>query len=147
MKDIKIALLNDMKVYMKAKSKVKLAGIRMANAAIKNKEIDIKRELTDEEIIAILKKQVKEHQESISFLKEEDVEARTEYEAYINALSRFIPEDMPREEAKAIAVKLLADNYIVFKPHKGQAMKLVMSELKGKIDGKVIQEIVDEILI
>lgn len=144
---LKQELTNDMKAYMKAKSKVQLAGIRMANAAIKNKEIDVKRELTDEEIIAILKKQVKEHQESISFLKEEDVETKKEYETYINVLSKFIPQDMSREEAKAIIVKLLADNYIAFKQDKGKAMKLVMSELKGKLDGKVIQGIVDEILI
>ena len=144
---IRQQLTEDMKAYMKAKDKVKLTGIKMAIAAIKNKEIDLKRELTDDEIIAVLKKQVKEHQESLSFLKAEDTDARSEYETYINVLSKFIPEDMPREKAVTIISKALADADITEKKQKGLAMKTVMPILKGKLDGKVIQEIVDSILV
>lgn len=144
---IRQQLTEDMKAYMKAKDKVKLAGIKMAIAAIKNKEIDLKRELTDDEIIAVLKKQVKEHQESLSFLKDKNSSARSEYEAYIDALSKFIPEDMPREKAVTIISRALAEENITEKKQKGLAMKTVMSILKGKLDGKVIQEIVDSILV
>lgn len=143
---IKQQLTEDMKVYMKAKDKLKLSGIKMAIAAIKNKEIETKRELTDEEIIAILKKQVKEHQESLSFLKEGDT-ARDEYKAYIDSISKFIPKDMSKEEATDIITKALAEANITEKKQKGLAMKTIMPILKGKLDGKVIQEIVDSILI
>lgn len=144
---IRQQLTEDMKAYMKAKDKVKLAGIKMAIAAIKNKEIDLKRELTDDEIIAVLKKQVKEHQESLSFLKDKNSSARSEYEAYIDALSKFIPEDMPREKAVTIISRALAEENITEKKQKGLAMKTVMPILKGKLDGKVIQEIVNSILV
>lgn len=143
---IKQQLTEDMKVYMKAKDKLKLSGIKMAIAAIKNKEIETKRELTDEEIIAILKKQVKEHQESLSFLKEGDT-ARDEYKAYIDSISKFIPKDMSKEEATDIITKALAEANITEKKQKGLAMKTIMPILKGKLDGKVIQEIVDSILV
>lgn len=143
---IKQQLTEDMKVYMKAKDKLKLSGIKMAIAAIKNKEIETKRELTDEEIIAILKKQVKEHQESLSFLKEGDT-ARDEYKTYIDSISKFIPKDMSKEEATDIITKALAEANITEKKQKGLAMKTIMPILKGKLDGKVIQEIVDSILI
>lgn len=143
---IKQQLTEDMKVYMKAKDKLKLSGIKMAIAAIKNKEIETKRELTDEEIIAILKKQVKEHQESLSFLKEGDT-ARDEYKAYIDSISKFIPKDMSKEEATDIITKALAEANITEKKQKGLAMKTIMPILKSKLDGKVIQEIVDSILV
>ena len=56
---LKQQIMTDMKQCMKAKMQTELTGIRMLNAAIKNKEIDLKKELTDVEIIAIVKKQIK----------------------------------------------------------------------------------------
>lgn len=142
---LKQQLQDNMKAYMKAKNKTKTAGIRMAIAAVKNKEIEVKRELTDEEIIAILKKQVKEHKESVSFIKENNF-AKEEYLIYINVLNNFIPEDMSKEEAEKIITKALADANVTEKKQKGLAMKAVMPLLKGKLDGNIIQEIVDSIL-
>lgn len=144
---IKQQLTEDMKIYMKAKDKVKLSGIKMAIATIKNREIEVKRELTDEEVIAILKKQVKEHHESMSFFKEDDIANRKEYILYIDALDKFIPEDMSKEEATDIITKALAEANVTEKKQKGLAMKTVMPLLKGKLDGKVIQEIVNSILV
>lgn len=148
---IKTKLTNDMKHYMKEKAtnkaaEYKLTGIRMAIAAIKNKEIEMKRELTDEEVISVLKKQTKEHFESMSFYKEDDIDNRKPYILYIDALDKFIPEDMSEEEAKKIISKALADANITEKKQMGDAMKTVMPILKGKLDGKVIKNIVTSIL-
>lgn len=141
---IKTKLTEDMKHYMKEKEKVALSGIRMAIAAIKNKEIEVRHELDDNEVIAVLKRQVKEHKESLEFVK--DDEAKKELEIYIEVLSKYIPADMDKNEADKIIRELLTAANITEKKQMGDAMKTVMPVLKGKLDGKVIKEIVSTIL-
>lgn len=135
-----------MKTCMKSKMKIELTGLRMLNAAIKNKEIDLKRELNDTEIIAVIKKQVKEHKDSLSFIKDQDSTDAIAYKTYITTLENFLPEEMPEEEAKAIIEKLLTENNISGKSNMGPAMKLVKPVLEGKIDNSKISKIVKEVL-
>lgn len=134
------------KTCMKSKMKIELTGLRMLNAAIKNKEIDLKRELTDAEIIGVIKKQVKEHNDSLSYIKDKDSDDAIAYNIYITTLEGFLPEEMPEEEAKAIIIKLLAENNISGKSSMGPAMKLVKPVLEGKIDNSKISKIVKEVL-
>lgn len=135
-----------MKTCMKSKMKIELTGLRMLNAAIKNKEIDLKRELNDTEIIAVIKKQVKEHKDSLSFIKDQDSTDAIAYKTYIATLENFLPEEMPEEEAKAIIEKLLTENNISGKSNMGPAMKIVKPVLEGKIDNSKISKIVKEVL-
>lgn len=135
-----------MKTCMKSKMKIELTGLRMLNAAIKNKEIDLKRELNDTEIIAVIKKQVKEHKDSLSFIKDQDSTDAIAYKTYITTLENFLPEEMPEEEAKAIIEKLLTENNISGKSNMGPAMKIVKPVLEGKIDNSKISKIVKEVL-
>lgn len=136
-----------MKTCMKAKMKTELTGLRMLNAAIKNKEIEKKSELTDAEIIQVTKKQVKEHKDSLSFIKDETSQDAINYKTYIATLENFLPEEMPEEEAKAVIEKLLKENDITAKSQMGQAMKLAKPALEGKIDNAKISKIVKEILV
>lgn len=80
---LKQQIMTDMKQCMKAKMQTELTGIRMLNAAIKNKEIDLKRELTDAEIVAIVKKQIKEHKDSLSYIKDQTSSDAIAYKIYI----------------------------------------------------------------
>lgn len=136
-----------MKTCMKAKMKTELTGLRMLNAAIKNKEIETRgKELDEVGIIAIIKKQIKEHNDSLSYIKDQASEDAIAYKTYIATLEQFLPEEMPEEEAKAIIVKLLAENNISGKSSMGPAMKLVKPVLEGKIDNSKISKIVKEVL-
>ena len=145
---MKQKLMNDMKQYMKEKKKVELTGIRMVNASIKNKEIDLKRELTDEEVVAVIKKQVKEHKESLEYVKKaEDTVAQEELNTYISMLEKYLPKQMDESQAKDIIANLLKENDITSASQKGQAMKTVMPVLKGKLDGQIISKIVSELLV
>ena len=136
-----------MKACMKAKMKTELAGLRMLNAAIKNKEIELRGELDDTQIVSVIKKQIKEHKDSLSFIKDETSVDAINYKIYIATLENFLPEEMPREEAKAIIENLLIENNITAKSQMGPAMKLAKSVLEGKIDNSIISEIVREILV
>lgn len=136
-----------MKACMKAKMKTELTGLRMLNAAIKNKEIELKgKELDDIGIIAIIKKQIKEHNDSLSYIKDKESADAIAYKTYIATLEGFLLEEMPEEEAKAIIVKLLTENNISGKSNMGPAMKLVKPVLEGKIDNSKISKIVKEVL-
>lgn len=144
---IKENLMNDMKQYMKEKKKVELTGIRMVNASIKNKEIDLKRELTDDEVVAVIKKQVKEHKESLEYVvKTGDVDSQQELNTYISILEKYLPEQMSESQAREIIESLLRENNITSIKEKGSAMKVVMPALKGKLDGAIINKIVGDIL-
>ena len=144
---MKQKLMDDMKQYMRDKKKVELAGIRMVNASIKNKEIELRRELTDEEIVAVIKKQVKEHKESLEYvIKAGDTESQEELNTYIAILEKYLPEQMDESKAREIIEKLLEENNITSPSQKGNAMKVVMPELKDKLDGAVINKIVTDLL-
>lgn len=132
---------------MKKQHKRKLAGLRMLNAAIKNKEIELRKELDDIQVIAIIKKQIKEHEQSLSYIKDELSEDAIKYEIYIATLERFLPEEMDENEARIIIMEELSKANITAKSQMGQAMKLLKEKLTGQIDNSKISKIVKEFLV
>lgn len=141
-------LLNTkMKEYMKSKQKVELSTVRMAISALKNQAIKIGTDLDEKEEINVLKKEIKSYNESLVFaIKNNDITLQNELKTSIKVLQAYLPEEMSEIDAKAIIVKLLADNQIEHIKQKGMAMKIIMPVLKGKIDGQIINKIVMEIL-
>lgn len=132
---------------MKKQHKRKLAGLRMLNAAIKNKEIELRKELDDIQVIAIIKKQIKEHEQSLSYIKDELSEDAIKYEIYIATLEKFLPEEMDENEARIIIMEELSKANITAKSQMGQAMKLLKEKLAGQIDNSKISKIVKEFLV
>lgn len=144
---LKDTIKSDMIKFMKEKNKEAVTTIRMVNGAIKNKEIELKRELNDDEIIAVINKEVKQYNESLEFSKQKDRQDEINAITYsINLLTNYLPKQLTDEEASAIVSKLLTDNNITDKKQKGLAMKFVMPELKGKYNGAKINKLVDEFL-
>lgn len=137
-----------MKEYMKEKKKIELKTVRMAISALNNKRIELKKEeLTDLEEISVLKKELKGYKESLDFAKKaENKNLINELNISINTIGKYLPKEMSRDEAKTVIEKILRDNGITTCREKGKAMKTVIPILKGKLDGKVINEIVGEIL-
>lgn len=138
-----------MKTCMKEKLKTELAGLRMLNAAIKNKEIDTREELTDDEVVAVIKKQIKEHEQSLSFLKdpEKQQEDILKYKTYISTLEGFLPEEMNINDARIFIMEELSKAGITSKSQMGQAMKLLKEKLAGQLDNSKISQIVREFLV
>lgn len=146
---MKQKITNAIKTCMKEKLKTELSGLRMLNAAIKNKEIDIRKELTDDEVVAVIKKQIKEHEQSLSYLKdpEKQQEDILKYKTYISTLEGFLPEEMDENEARIIIMEELSKANITAKSQMGQAMKLLKEKLAGQIDNSKISKIVKEFLV
>ena len=146
---IKEQLLADMKSAMKAKAEGKLAltVIRMARAHIRQAEIDNGHvELTDDQVIAVLRKEVKQRKETLAELADSSrVDLIEQTNAEIAVLQKYLPAELSEEEIRKV-VQEIVDAMDPEQRNIGSMMKAAMAQLKGKADGKVISAIVRELL-
>lgn len=138
-------LQKEMIAAMKSKDKVRKDAISALVSAVKKVAIDegcrdnIPEELTDRVIL----KEIKSVKEQIDTCPAERIELKEEYAIRFNIMSEFAPKQLSAEEIKTIIMDKFAD--IIETKNKGQIMKAVMGELKGKADGKLINQIVAEL--
>lgn len=146
---IKEQLLADMKSAMKAKTEGKLAltVIRMARAHIRQAEIDNGHvELTDDQVIAVLRKEVKQRKETLAELADSSRDDLIEQtNAEIAVLQKYLPAELSEEEIRKVVQEIM-DAMDPEQRNMGSMMKAAMAQLKGKADGKVISAIVRELL-
>lgn len=146
---IKEQLMADMKAAMKAKEEGKLAlnTIRMARAHIRQAEIDNGHaDFNDDQVLAVLRKEVKQRKETLAEIDgsgREDLVTQTKAE--IDVLEKYLPAEMTPEAVEA-AVKEIVDAMDPGQKNMGSVMKAVMAKLKGKADGKLINQIVRKLL-
>ena len=138
-----------MKSAMKAKAEGKLAltVIRMARAHIRQAEIDNGHvELTDDQVIAVLRKEVKQRKETLAELADSSRDDLIEQtNAEIAVLQKYLPAELSEEEIRKV-VQEIVDAMDPEQRNIGSMMKAAMAQLKGKADGKVISAIVRELL-
>lgn len=143
---IQETLQRDMKEAMKAKEdgKLALSVIRMARAAIKNAEIDSSAPLAEEDVIGILAKEMKLRKDSLAeFEKSDRHDLITQTKAEIEVLSRYLPQPVSAEEVGNIVAEI-ASQVAPEERNIGTLMKAVMPRLKGRADGKVVNQAVRE---
>ena len=144
---IKQKLADDLKLAMKGGDKVKVSVIRLIMAAIKNTEIARRDTLNDADIFVIITKEIKQRQESIEAFRQgnrDDLVASEEAEMAI--LQEYQPRQMSREEIVTEARRIITEVGAQGPGDKGKVMPKVIAQLKGKADGRVINEIVTELL-
>jgi len=142
-------LIEDMKAAMKAgpEGKIRLEVIRFLRAAIKNVEIETRSPLTDEDILGIIIKQVKQLKDSSEeFAKggREDLIARAGTE--IAVLSAYLPEQMSESELRELAGQVIAEVGASGPKDMGKVMGPLVSRTKGRADGKLVNQVVKELL-
>jgi uncharacterized protein YqeY len=139
---------NDFKNALKEKDTVTVSTLRMVKAAIHNKEIEKRGEkLQEAEVVKIITKQVQQHQDSIEQFKKGGREDLVEKETKeLEILKRYLPPQLSAQEITAIVKKIIAEVGAQGKADFGKVMKQVMAELKGKADGKVVNQIVSDLL-
>lgn len=144
---LKGRLMEDLKAAMKSKDKVRKNAITMIRAAIKQKEVDQRIELTDEDIIDVIAKQSKQKRDSLEDFKKaerQDLIDLTEEE--INILSEYLPQQLTEEEIDEI-VKMSIDEVGANSSQDiGKVMSHVMPKVKGRADGSIINRIVRQYL-
>ena len=132
---------------MKEGDKVKVGALRMALSAVKYIEIEKKRELSDEETVGVLSTLNKQRRESIEQFKKgnrPDLVEKEEKELAI--LTAYLPEQIPEDELLKIVKESAAECGAVGPNDMGKLMKVLMPKVKGRADGKVVQDMVKKAL-
>jgi len=142
---MKKKLMEDMKKYMKEKNKIALNTVKMVNAEIKKQEIDKQKELSDEEVISVIEKQIKNRKDSAEQYKNagrEDLAEQEEEE--IKVLIKYLPEQLSKEEIEKIVDEIIKEIGAESKSDFGKVMGKIMPKVKGKADGNLVKKIVQE---
>ena len=131
-----LSQLNDeMKIAMRAKDKLRLGVIRMAISAIKQAEIDHNTEATDDNVIVLLTKMVKQRKESIKMFTEGGRDELAAKEAAeIVALEDFLPQPLSADEINQLITKAIADTGAASMADMGKVMAVLKPQMQGKAD-------------
>jgi hypothetical protein len=144
---LKEKLMEDLKASMKNKDKVRKNTVTMIKAAVTQLEVDNRVAVTDDDIIGIIAKQVKQKKDSIGDFKagnREDLVTLTEEEIAI--LTEYLPEQLSLEALEEIVVNAIKETNAQTKKDMGKIMGKIMPLIKGKADGKQVNEIVSKYL-
>ena len=136
-----------MRDSMRARDEQRTQTLRMAMAAAHNQRIARDRELTDEEVVDVLTKQVKQRRESIEIYRSagrDDRAAAEEAEAAI--LAEFLPEQLSEDEVLALARAAIAESGASSPSDVGRVMGTLSPRTKGRADGRMVSEIVRRLL-
>ncbi len=144
---LKEKLANDMKEAMKAREagKARLSVIRLVRGAVRQIEIDQKVELDDEGVLAVIGKEVKQRRDSIEEFKKggrEDLVAQNEADVAI--LMEYLPAQLSEAEVRALVSEAVAAVGAQGPKDMGKVMKELMPKVKGKADGKLVNQLVKE---
>jgi len=134
----------DLTSAMKNQDAVRTETLRSIRAEIlKMDKSGLNREMTEDEEIQLLTRQVKMRKESIEMFEANNRNDLADKEKkQLDIISEYLPKPLSREEAEAIINSVIADLGTVTEKDFGKVMSASMKSLKGKIDGKIIQEIV-----
>lgn len=141
MSELKTSIQEDTKTALKAGDKVRVGTLRLLSASIKNREIELRRELTDEEVREAAVKEAKRRRESIeAFRSAGREELAAAEEAELEILEPFLPEQLSEAELDALIDEAIAATGATSLKEMGKVMGAVMAKAKGKADGTVVQE-------
>ena len=145
---LKERINEDMKNYMRAKDVYALEAVRMLKADIKNAEIDVKKELNDEEIIKLARSFIKKHNEAAEICEKagrSDLLAKEQ--KYLAVIEAYLPKQLSREELIAVVKEVRASlGEIDAKTGFGTLMKAVMAKVGSAADGKLVGQLIKEVL-
>ena len=144
---MKEELLKELKDAMQSKDELRKNTITMLRAAILQVEKDSQKELTQNEMIEIVAREVKKRKESIEDFKKggrEDIVKQVEEE--IKILSKYLPEQLTKEEIENLVKNAISEVGATSPRDMGKVMQLLKKDTAGKCDGKLLSEIVKESL-
>ncbi len=133
---------------MKAKDKARKDSLSMLLSALKNAQIDKHADLTEDEENAIVKKEIKQTQETYDMAPADRTDIKEEALARLNVYKEFAPADLSVEQIREVIAGVLTELGIE-KPapaDKGKIMKVLMPKVKGKADGKLVNQTLAEMM-
>ncbi len=144
---LKEKIESDSKAVLKSGEKDKLSALRLLMAAIKNAEIEKRKELTDEEIFQVIAREARKWEEAALIYKEANEIERAKKEEFQTAtIKAYLPPQLSEEEISEIIKAALIEAGAKELKDIGRVMQIIMPKVKGKADGKRVNELVKEML-
>jgi uncharacterized protein YqeY len=144
---LKERLQSELKEAMKARDAVKVSTLRLIGSLIKYKEIEARKELDDEGVLAVLTTAVKQRRESIElYEKGNRPDLADKEKAELAIIQGYMPAQLGRDEVAALVREAIAETGASGARDMGKVMKALMPKVKGKADGKLVNELVKELL-
>ena len=139
---------SQMRDAMKQKDSLKLSVLRMAIAAVRNTELVKKvKKLEEPDVLQVIQKMIKEHRESITQFEKGGRPDLVEKETLeLEVLQGYVPKEMSLDELTSIVKVAVQESGFTSKADAGKIMKTVMEKVKGKADGKMVNNIVLSLL-
>lgn len=136
-----------MRDSMRARNEQRTQTLRMAMAAAQNRRIALQRDLTDEEVVDVLTKQVKQRRESVEMYRAGGRADRAELEeAEAAILAEFLPEQLDEAAVEALARTAIAESGASSPADMGRVMGHLSPQTKGRADGRLVSEVVRRLL-
>lgn len=144
---LKEVLSSELKDSLRSGDKLKVSVIRLVMAALKNREIEKRGTLTEEEIIELLVSLSKQRKESIESYKKGGRQDLVDKEtAELKIIESYLPQQLTPEEIKEKIKEAIAETGASGAKDIGRVMKILMPRVKGRADGKLVNEMVREFL-
>ena len=143
MSELKQRLTDEVKSCMKSGQKERLAVMRLVTAAIKQREVDERIELSDEQIIDVLTKMVKQRKESISQFEKADRHDLADKEKYeLGIIQDYLPEALSADEVAKFVADAVSSSGAASIRDMGKVMGILTPQLKGKADMSEVSQAV-----
>lgn len=137
----------DTKAALKSGAKEKVSTLRMLNAALKNKQIDKRRPLTEEEVIETVRSLIKQRKDSIEqFAKGGRQDLVDKETAEVAVLEAYLPQQLAREELEVMVRDAISQTGAQGARDMGKVMKALIPMVGGRADGKLVSELVKNAL-
>lgn len=145
MSETKTRLNDAVKEAMKNKDAARRDALRMTVSAIKQIEVDTQKELSEDDVLAVLQKEAKKRRETITELTNAGRPVDSE-QFELGVIEEFLPRQMSAGEIKAVAQAVIAETGASSAKETGKVMGLVMARVKGSADGKLVSQVVRDLL-
>ena len=134
----------DMKDAMRAKDAARLSTLRLLKSAVEYHKIEKKQEqLTDAEVTAVIKKQIKQRQDSIEgFEKGGRADLVEKEKAELTVLKAYLPEELSQAQVEEVVKATIAEVGATTKTDMGKVMKAVQAKLAGRADNRLVSQVV-----
>jgi len=138
-------LTDEMKSALRSRDKLRLSVIRMARAAVKNKEIEEREKLDDSTIVKVINGLVKRGEESLAHFQQANrPELIEKQEKELEILRSFLPQQLSKNELLTLVDEAVKETNALEVKDLGKVMKSLMPKISGRADGKVVNQMVRE---
>lgn len=144
---LKVTIQEHMKLAMKAKDQRRLGIIRLILAALKQVEVDERKELAEADILTILNKMLKQRRDAKEQFEQAGRTELADQETYeISVINEFLPEQLSLDEVKQIVTQTISEAGAVSAKDMGKVMALIKPKLQGKADMRQVSELIKQSL-